>query len=59
MRPQDVLASVEPERWDDILTTVRESCPELWRFAKQILQTSGPNIQQAILLNVFTNPCLV
>ena len=31
MRPQDVLASVEPERWDEILTTVRESCPELWR----------------------------
>src|SRR5438445_10140192 len=31
MRPQDVLASVEPERWDEILTTVRESCPDLWR----------------------------
>ncbi|HZR97305.1 MAG TPA: hypothetical protein VFE37_01285, partial [Chloroflexota bacterium] len=31
MRPQDVVATVEPERWDAILTAVREHAPELWR----------------------------
>src|SRR5918992_3875173 len=31
MRPQDVVNSVEPERWDAILTAVREHSADLWR----------------------------
>jgi len=31
MRPQDVVATVEPERWETILTALRENAPELWR----------------------------
>src|SRR5262245_13729424 len=58
MRPHEIVASVEPERWGAILTTVREHSHELWhdlertarqdqRIPPQLWQRMSPDDRQA------------
>ena len=67
MRPQEVVASVEPARWEAILAAVREHNPGLWRdleraamedqrIPPRLLQRYGAEERRARLRRALTAP---